>query len=88
MTFNEFWANNDVKTIWLTSVGSPGGIELTHNVDTECEEDYCDLGEIVNESQFDFIGELEGEVESGRWEWNGEGSPRYLTNSVTQLVAY
>ena len=68
---------------WIT-----GRHRANAHVDTECEEDYCDLGEIVNESQFDFIGELEGEVESGRWEWNGEGSPRYLTNSVTQLVAY
>lgn len=88
MTFNEFWNNSDVKTIWLTSAGSPGGIELTHNVDTDCEEDYCDLGEIVNDPHFDFIGDLEGEVENNRWEWNGEGDPRYLTNSVTQLVAY
>ena len=89
ITFTEFWAKNEVKTIWLTSVGSPGGIELTHNVDTD-GEDYCDLGELVNESQFDFLRDLTGVVTDGEWEWDGEGEgdPRYLTNSVLQLKAY
>ena len=87
MTFNEFWNTNDVTAIWIATVGTPNGVELTHNVNTDCIEDYCDLGELINESQFDWLNELEGEVFNKQWYWSGEGSPRYLTISVLAVRA-
>lgn len=83
MTFLEFWKNNNVESIFVNTTG--GSSELFHNVDTDCDEDYCDLFELVNEQQFDFLDDLEGEVIDGDWQWDGEGDFRYLTNSVTKV---
>lgn len=90
MTFNDFWCRNEVNTIWLVGVGQglQDGMEITNNTETDCDEDYCDLSELINESQFDFLDDLEGEVIDDQWCWNGEGEPRYLTNSITNVKAY
>ena len=87
MTFIEFMEANSIQTIWIATSGSPTGIELTHNVDTDCDEDYCDLGELLNEDQFEFLNNLNGEVVNGQWCWDGEGEPRYMSNSIKNIKA-
>lgn len=86
MTFDRFWNNYDVTKLWIATVGMPTGVQLQHNVNTDCE-DYCDLGELIAEEQFYWIHELKGTIRGGKWRWNGEGDPCYLTNSVTGLTA-
>lgn len=90
MTFNEFSNSNDVTYLWICGEGHElkAGIDLKHDVDTDCAEDYCDLTELLSEEQFDWLGELKGEVVNGQWSWDGEGDPRYLSNSVTNVKAY
>ena len=72
--------------IWLVTTGHPTGIELKSNLEAD-NEDYCDLGELLNESQFDWLGSLAGTVDGMRWTWDGNGSPNYLSNSVLNVVA-
>lgn len=85
MTFLEFWNNNDTSTLWIVTVGIPAGLTLTHDTETEDDDDYCDLGEWVSEN--DWLNDLEGDVDGGQWAWNGNGDPRFLTNSVLTLKA-
>jgi len=84
MTFLEFWNDNDATTLWLVTVGIPAGLTLTHDTDTEDDEAYFDLGAWVSENEW--CHELTGSVSDGRWRWDGEGDPRYLTNSVLNLT--
>lgn len=84
MTFFDFWNNNKVTSIFCFTNG--GEFELEHNTETDCYEDYCDLGEWVYEHEF--LNDLTGEVEDGKWIWDGKGEPSYLGNFVRKFVAY
>jgi hypothetical protein len=58
------------RYLWINRVIG-GADDFTENLEGD-GEDYCDLDQIVSELE---IGELEGELVNGRWEWNGEGKP-------------
>lgn len=74
VNLQEFWANNKVETVWYVSQAHPAGKELTHKIDTEDPEDYCDLSGPV-----EFLGDLDqytGRVSDGVWAWDGDsGNP-------------
>ena len=87
MTFREFWNDNEITELFVAGTGCPAGLTYTHNVDTDVDEDYCDLGDLID-SLFPYgavsaesdtwefesaVWELEGDVTLGRWNWNGEG---------------
>lgn len=90
-TFSDWWESrrDGVVGLWIATTANPTGIDLTHDVDTDCAEDYCDLEELLNEEQFDWLHDLTGEADddAGRWEWDGVGDPRYLTNIVLKVIA-
>ena len=83
-TFDEFLQSNNVTSLWIKTAADTG-IELVHDVETDCDEDYCDLWELIREPQFEWLSDLQGEVVDGVWEWDGAGQPRYHTNSVTNV---
>jgi hypothetical protein len=85
ISFNDFWNNSDVQTIWIVTTGIPSGVTLTHDTDTDSEDDFCDLAEFTNEQ--DWLGDLEGEVIGDQWCWDGDGHANYLTNIVLNVKA-
>lgn len=94
MTFVEFWNNNDVTEIFVAGNGCPAGRTFTHDTDTEVDEDYCDLGELIREggglfSESVDIDELQGTVENGVWTWDGEGHATDVNcNDYHQIKLY
>ncbi len=87
MTFKELATNNRLAVLWIETVHHPF-IRIKDNQNTDCLEDYCDLNDLVQESQFESFSNLEGTIEDGRWIWNGQGTPSYLSNSVLQIMAF
>ena len=73
-----------VSHVWFTSVGQPAGCDLR----AEDGDELCLPGDNTGGDGSDWW-DLEGEVESGKWEWDGEGDPQdWRANTVTRIVAY
>lgn len=83
MTFEDYFQSHDIKSIYLLTVGGPQ--EIFHDTETECEEDWCDLDQLLRESQFKDLFDLSGHVENGRWEWDGNGAP-YWYGSLRNVI--
>lgn len=94
MTFLEFWNDNNVTEIFVAGNGCPGGQTFKHDTDTEIDEDYCDLGELIQEGGGLFSGgteldELHGEVVDGVWRWDGLGWAKDLNgNDYHQITMH
>ena len=50
-TFIEFFNNHDVVELYVYGIG--GTMTLTHDTETNCDEDYCNLSEILSEQFLD-----------------------------------
>lgn len=77
---------NGFTYLWFTSVGSSTGLEFIHDTETDDDDAYCNLPELV---YFDKFADLTGTVsESGRWEWDGQGKPTDSRgNSILRIIA-
>ncbi len=93
-TLREFWNDNDCGTIFAVSTACPAGIEYHQNTETDVDEDFCDLNELIETGLFACNYEesasawnLTGIATDGRWVWDGkdritDGSG----NDYTQIV--
>ena len=83
--------HNDVKPVtylWIAGVGCPAGVDYRHwdqQPDGNPDEDYCDVNDVIGELD---LWNLQGTVNDGRWEWNGNGEPVDLRgNSILNIKA-
>ena len=83
--------NNDVKPVtylWIAGVGCPAGVDYRHwdqQPDGNPDEYYCDVNDVIGELD---LWNLQGTVNDGRWEWNGNGEPVDLRgNSILNIKA-
>lgn len=83
--------NNDVKPVtylWIAGVGYPAGTDYRHwdqQPDGSPDEDYCDVNDVISELD---LWNLQGTVNDGRWEWDGNGEPADLRgNSILNIKA-
>ena len=90
VTLREFWNDNcdSIKSLFLVGTAQPSGIQYTANLD-EDDEDYCDLGELIENLGYN-LWEAEGEIDAeGDWAWDGNlpGVRDYNGNSYTRIEA-
>lgn len=60
---------NGIQYLWLCGVGCPAGQDYNHDTDTDDDEEYCDVPELIsqfdkddNEGNTSSLWNLEGEV--------------------------
>jgi hypothetical protein len=94
MALGEFLNKFGICRIWSVSVGTPGGSELTLNLDDD-GDDYCDSAALLEQSELQ-DGSLIGTVtrdEDGEWRWDADSLQDSnlvdcMGSTVTNLVVW
>ncbi len=94
MTALEFWNNNSVSEIFVAGNGCPGGQTFTHDTDTDNDEDYCDLTDVLYSGLIrtqdgpDGWQDLNGTVADGVWTWDGDANARDSRGNNYQQIQF
>jgi len=77
MTLREFHNSllDGITRLWVCGVGCPGGQDFNHDIDTEDEDEYCDMVDLIGNS----LGFLYMDVE------DIEGCEHTITTSLWEL---
>lgn len=72
--------------LWICGTGCPTGHDYNHDIDTDDDDDYCNIVEVIDSLN---LWELTGEIVDSRWEWDGNGHPKdELRNTIYNIKAY